>query len=178
MRAFLAFPADDLLREKLGFLQAELAPRVPKLRLARSSECHLTLRFLGSVDPPLLGAFEERVRAAAAACPRATVKVAGLGLFPEHGPPRVLFVGVDLTPPMMSFQAACEAAAVDLGLAPEGRSFRPHLTLGRWKDRVPRPSLPGVDLGFFSLGEAVLYRSDLRPSGAIHSPLARVPLAS
>jgi 2'-5' RNA ligase len=88
VRAFIAFPGDDLLREKLAGLQAELAPRLPKLRLARASECHLTLRFLGSVDPSLLTALEASVRAAAEACPRAVAKVAGLGLFPERGSPR------------------------------------------------------------------------------------------
>jgi 2'-5' RNA ligase len=177
VRAFIAFPVDDLLREKLAALQAELAPGLPKLRLARPSECHVTLRFLGSVDPSLFGALEGSVRSAAESCPRGDARVAGLDLFPERGSPRVLVVGVELPPPMIAFQAACEAAAASLGLAPESRPFRPHLTLGRWKDRVRRPSLPDVDLGLLPLAEAVLFRSDLRPGGAVHSALARFPLA-
>ena len=61
-------------------------------------------------------------------------------------------------------------------LEPEIRAFHPHLTLGRWRDRARRPALPDVDLGTAHVGELVLYRSDIRPSGSIYTPLAAFPL--
>jgi len=73
-------------------------------------------------------------------------------------------------------QRACEAAAVAVGFPPEERPFRPHLTLGRWKDRAPRPELPAFDLDPLPVAEIVLYESDLGPAGAVHTPLARFPL--
>ena len=56
------------------------------------------------------------------------------------------------------------------------RPFRPHLTLGRWRDRAPHPELPAVDLGTTRLETLVLFESDLRPGGAVYTPLARFAL--
>jgi 2'-5' RNA ligase len=78
---------------------------------------------------------------------------------------------------VIEFQRACEAAAVAAGFPAEPRAFRPHLTLGRWRDRARRPRLPEVDLGAFAIVEAVLYRSDLQPGGAVHTPLVHFPFA-
>ncbi len=62
-------------------------------------------------------------------------RVSHLGTFPPAGGrPRVLWVGVDLPQSGIALQAACDAAAVKCGFPPERRIFRPHVTLGRWKD--------------------------------------------
>jgi 2'-5' RNA ligase len=102
--------------------------------------------------------------------------VRGLGLFPERGRPRVLWLGLDLPAPAARLQAACETAAVAAGLEPETRAFHPHLTLGRWRDGKPRPALPDVDLGKAQVRELILFRSDIRPSGSVYAPLAVFPL--
>ncbi len=80
-------------------------------------------------------------------------------------------------PPFVSeLQAACERAAVAAGFPREGRPFRPHVTLGRWRDRVRRPAAPPLDLGTTRLGPVILYQSELRPPGAVHTPLQEFPL--
>jgi 2'-5' RNA ligase len=75
-----------------------------------------------------------------------------------------------------ALQSACEKAAVASGFEPETRAFHPHLTLGRWRDRATRPALPDLDLGWAHVRELVLFRSDIRPSGSIYTPLAVFPL--
>jgi 2'-5' RNA ligase len=176
VRAFLALPVGEPLASRLAEVERELKARLPEMRVMKSSSRHLTLRFLGSLAPSVLEAFAARVRAAARVTPPQEARVKGLGLFPPQGPPRVLYAAVDLQAPVLAFQAACEAAALDAGLASEGRPFRPHLTLGRWKERVRRPQLPALDLGVLPVTEAVLYASALHPEGAVHTPLARFPL--
>jgi 2'-5' RNA ligase len=52
------------------------------------------------------------------------------------------------------------------------------LTIGRWKDRARRPALPEADLGTIPIEELVLYQSELRPGGAVYTPLAHIPLAA
>ena len=52
-----------------------------------------------------------------------------------------------------------------------------HLTLGRSRDRAPRPELPATNLGTTRLETLVLFRSDLRPGGAVYTPLERFALA-
>jgi 2'-5' RNA ligase len=106
------------------------------------------------------------------------VPVVGLGLFPERGSPRVLWLGLELPQPMTELQAACEASAVAAGFSRETRPFSPHLTLGRWRDRAARPELPAVELGPVALDTLVLFRSELRPDGAVYTELARFGLGS
>ena len=71
---------------------------------------------------------------------------------------------------------AVEQAVVKEGLEPEKRRFRPHLTLGRASGRA----LPSVTAPVTAVGESlvvdeiVLFRSELRRSGAIHTPLERI----
>jgi 2'-5' RNA ligase len=66
---------------------------------------------------------------------------------------------------------------------PEKRPFWPHLTLARVKTGPARPRrpppLPGTPAPpaeAFSAGQLTLYRSTLRPQGAVYDPLARTEL--
>jgi 2'-5' RNA ligase len=74
-------------------------------------------------------------------------------------------------------QEACERAAVAAGFEAETRAFRPHLTLGRWKEPARRPSLPEVDLGPTSLDTLVLYRSQPGRTGSVYTPIETFALA-
>ncbi len=176
MRAFVAVPTPAALRAHIGAIQAELGPRLSGVRFVRPESIHLTLRFLGSTSPEQARALEGCLGAKAAACPRGSAFLTGLGLFPERGAPRVLWLGVALSEHLLTLQRACETAAVSVGFPPEDRPFRPHLTLGRWKDRAPRPELHVVELDPLPVEEIVLYQSDLARAGAVHTPLARFPL--
>ncbi len=78
---------------------------------------------------------------------------------------------------------AVERAFTPLGFAPEPRAFRAHVTLGRV--RSPRglarltaaiAAAGAPEFGSWTVEDVVLYRSHLRPSGAVYEPLARVPL--
>lgn len=176
LRAFVALEMDDLIRDRLASLVAELRGRLPGVSWARPEGIHLTLRFLGDANPSALDAMTPRLRAAASRCPPASPVVSGLGVFPERGRARVLWIGIAVPPAVETLQSECEAAAVAAGFDPEPRPFRPHLTLGRWREGAPRPDLPTGDLGAASLRCLVLYRSELHPGGARYTPLFRFGL--
>jgi 2'-5' RNA ligase len=177
-RAFLALDLDSAARARLAALMDTLRPRVAGVRWVRPEGVHLTLRFLGWSAPDALAHVEARTGEAARACPPAEMALGPLGMFPERGAPRVLWVGLDLPDHLRALQRACEQAAREAGYEPEERPFAPHLTLGRWKDRCPRPALPAVDLGAARVEKLVLYRSDLRPGGAVYAPLRVFELAA
>lgn len=171
MRAFLALElSEDVKRE----IAAALGPRAASLaglRRTAPGNVHLTLRFLGDSRPEQLAALVPSVGAAAARCPPADARIAGLGLFPERGAPRILWLGVEPGPGVLELQQACEQAAQSAGFAPEPRPFRPHLTLGRWRERVRRPELAALELGVARLERLVLFESRLDPRGAVYTPL-------
>jgi 2'-5' RNA ligase len=86
---------------------------------------------------------------------------------------------------LKEIQARVENALEPLGFAREKRGFRPHLTIGRVKDRRRLQSLVDAvatldmePFNSFDADEIILYKSDLRPTGAIYTKLHRMPLAA
>ena len=92
-------------------------------------------------------------------------------MFPPKGPPRVLWADLALSAPLVELQQGCERAARAAGFAAERRDFAPHLTLGRWRDRAPRPELPPCDAGQARVDRLTLFRSELGPRGARYTAL-------
>lgn len=176
VRAFVALELESRLRTALADLQSQLRPRLGRVRLVRAEGIHLTLRFLGETSPVQIERLRSALAAAAAECPATEARAAGLSTFPERGSPRVLWLGLEVAAPVLDLQTACEQAARTAGFSPESRPFRAHLTLGRWRDRVPRPELPAVDLGTTRLETLSLFQSDLGSDGAVYTPLARFRL--
>jgi RNA 2',3'-cyclic 3'-phosphodiesterase len=177
MRAFVALDIPSETRAEIRALMASLEPKLPGLRFISPDTVHLTLRFLGDASEEAIAALQRKLAPAAAACPAARVALRGLGVFPERGSPNVLWLGIDLPDSILALQRACEEAAVACGFPREGKPFRSHVTLGRWRDRVRRPELPPVDLGTVDLESLVLFKSELNPKGAVHTALASYRLS-
>ncbi len=176
IRAFVALELPAALRAALAHTIAGLARAVPAIRWVDPAHTHLTLRFLGWTTRERLAVLERRLAVLAAETPALGSHVGGLGLFPPSGRARVLWIGITLPPAGEALQAACETAAVEAGFPPERRQYKPHLTLGRWRDPSARPKLPAVDLGPVALDRLVLFRSELRRGGAEYTPLSTFPL--
>jgi 2'-5' RNA ligase len=177
VRAFIAVELCPAVRSAIAGVMADLRDRFAGLRWVRPEGVHLTLRFLGDSSPEQIDRLRDSLGPLAARCPRAAIPLRGLGLFPERGSPRVLWLGVELPASFLALQAGCESAAVAAGFPRESRPWSPHLTLGRWRDRARRPDLPSLDLGATPLDTLVLLRSELRPEGALYTELQRFDLA-
>lgn len=107
----------------------DLCEGIPRARWALENEYHITLSFLGEVEP-------RRVVDAIDAAEEVFVQpfeleLEGAGVFPHRGPPRVLWAGVKKTERLMSLQRALEAALVRSEFAMERRKYHPHVTLAR-----------------------------------------------
>jgi RNA 2',3'-cyclic 3'-phosphodiesterase len=176
VRAFIALELPAPTKTAIAAAIDTLHPRVRDVRWLSPETIHLTLRFLGETGDEALACLQPKLAAAAAACPVSTIHVRGVGLFPDHGSPRVLWLGTELPPALVRLQGDLEAAAITCGFPREDRPFRSHITLGRWRDRAPRPELPPLDLGAAAIQFFVLYKSALHPRGAIHTPITRFEL--
>ena len=178
VRAFVACEIGNEARARIAATIEVLRPRLAGVRFVAPEAIHVTLRFLGWSQPEALDAIAPLLRVAAARCPASDAGIGGLGRFPERGAPRILWLGLELAPPVLELQRACEAAAVAAGYEAEGRGFRSHLTLGRWRERAARPVLEPVEIGATRLAKLVLFRSELRRRGAVYTPLVEFPLAT
>ena len=177
-RAFIALRLDQEFKDRISETTRRLQERVNGVRWVSTENLHLTLRFLGASSRESLDGLEPALGAAAAGCPACEAEVSGLGMFPERGSPRVLWLGVALPETVFRLQEACEAAAVAAGFPPESRPFRSHLTLGRFREAAARPTLPSMALGLARLDTLVLFKSDLRRQGAVYTPLGEFRLGA
>lgn len=168
MRLFLGIPLPDELAERL----AAAGRGIPGLRAQRAATIHLTIKFIGETpDPdPIVRAVEP----VAAAHEPFDLVLRGLGCFPNARRANVVWVGLDRG----DLQAGALAKGVEdalrpLGIPPERRPFRGHITLGRF--RRPRQVVlePADERGFGAAraDRLILYASTLTPEGAVHTPV-------
>ena len=120
------------VRAGLAAVSAELRGQTRGLAWVRADNLHLTLRFLGEVEPAMLEPVREAwSRPPTAAVPPFTVRLGGLGGFPSGRAPRVVWASVTAGGEELgTLYAALEAALVARGLPGESRAFHPHVTLG------------------------------------------------
>jgi len=185
IRSFIAIELPEGIRHALAEVQKHLKRDVAGVRWVQPASIHLTLKFLGDIPA-------EQVQPIAAAAmgvvqnePPLIVGLGGLGAFPNPRRPRVVWVGIEGDVERMGrVQTRLEEALEPLGVPREGRAFRPHLTLGRVKDPRRPPDLTRAladvtvpTCNSFDVHEILLYKSDLRPTGAIYTKLQHLPFA-
>lgn len=155
-------------------------------RWTDAANAHLTLKFIGSRPAGDVDRLSEALATAAARCAPFELRAAGAGAFPARGTPRMLWVGVaGELEALAHLRSAVEEALVDAGCAPERHAFRPHITLGRVRADLPPDAARSLRRAVgrtaaasdaFVVDEIGLYRSDLRPSGAVYTRVGRAGL--
>jgi 2'-5' RNA ligase len=183
MRTFIAIPLPAEARALLGELQSKLRPFGAEVKWTSTSAIHLTLKFLGEIDPAVLPRLAKLLREATVSELPFQLRLHGVGGFPSLRNPRVIWCGLegDLQE-LASLQKKVEAACLDAGCAPEERPFQPHLTLGRVRGkRNLQPLLDYIKIGSaeehaFVARELNIYQSVLRPQGAVYTVLEKIEL--
>ncbi len=183
MRAFIAVDLPESIRDALAQAQALFRPSASDARWVRLEGIHLTLKFLGEVQPGMDVKVEEGLRSVArGGFGPIRIEIKGFGFFPDAKRPRVFWAGVEAAPALAELAANVEAAMESLGLPREGRPFRPHLTLARFKEPRAQPALEKAlerreesNLGAFEAREFFLFESRLSPGGAEYRKVARFP---
>lgn len=183
LRSFIAVDLDEPVCAALRRLLEQFAQLQSEVRWVRPQGLHMTLKFLGSVEAPRLQ--EVRTALAAGLAGRAALQVRthGLGAFPTLRRPRVLWVGPE-GDGLSELAATVETVTGRLGFESEQRAFAPHITLGRvngmrgWSrvEEVFKAHLSD-DFGSSTVDTVTMYRSTLRPDGAVYTPLWTIPLA-
>jgi RNA 2',3'-cyclic 3'-phosphodiesterase len=171
----------DRLRDALGSAHAR------DLAFANPAQLHLTLHFLGEVDPQRAEALTAAL-APALDVPAFDATLGALGTFPPAGAPRVVWSGLALGHEQtIALQTALQPRLRDARLAPpaDERPFFPHVTLAR----VRRTARPGAGRALraamatlrppqarWTVGRVTLYESLLSSGGAQHTARATCAL--
>lgn len=154
------------------------------MRWVRPEGIHLTLKFLGQVGEQGLQRVRRVLGEAAQAHRPFTLDLTSVGAFPDMRRPRVVWVGVEEREGELArLQAALERGLARLGFEAGRRPFHPHLTLGRVRKSATASQVArlGAALagwrshiaGSFEVGAVTLFRSDLRPEGAVYTSLGK-----
>ncbi len=122
LRLFLALPVPDEVADRLVAIQRG----VPGARWRQRETLHVTLRFVGEVSETVARDLDELVAEIRVA--PFPVTVTGAGSF-GGDQPDTLWMGIDGGEPLALLAQRCERACRKAGLAPEGRTYRPHVTI-------------------------------------------------
>jgi 2'-5' RNA ligase len=184
IRSFIAVEVPQPLRAKLDEVQRELKRADADVRWVRPESIHLTLKFLGSVTGEELEKLAGVIAPIVSSWMPFEVRLHGLGCFPSSRNPRIVWVGIEPGGvEASSLQKAIENQAADVGFPPETRPFKPHLTVGRVRSSRGIGSLAqavenhrDVEIGSFRVNEVYLFKSELKPSGAVYTKLQTFPM--
>jgi RNA 2',3'-cyclic 3'-phosphodiesterase len=136
VRLFIALNFPESLRERWTRDTAPLRALPARARWLPTTQLHLTLAFLGEQQPAILDPLRAALDRVAASTPPLSLEMGGIGVFPTWRRPRVLWLGVDPAPLLMTLATAVANACTELGIAQEQRPFHPHITLARLADRL------------------------------------------
>jgi len=185
LRSFLAVELPSQTLSEIGRVQRDLRACRADVRWVAVERIHLTLKFLGNIDEEHIADISSAMAEAADQKKAFKLSLRGLGAFPSIRNPRVIWLGLDgWEENLLPLQNDLESRLEALGFQREEKPYRPHLTLGRVKSLKGRDDLVDlmerdreVDLGSFPVDRITLFRSDLRPSGPVYTPLAVRELA-
>jgi 2'-5' RNA ligase len=177
-RLFVALDLPAGARAELVEWRSRVFAGRSDVRLLDPAALHVTLVFLGYRPEKEIATIGELVRSAAAGLPAPVLSATAVKPLP---PRRPRLFALDLEDPGGRAVALQEAVSDALERAraykPEKRPFWPHVTLARVKSRERQPAPLGAvsppPAGEWRADAVTLYRSVLRPQGALYEPLAR-----
>jgi len=185
LRTFVALPLAESIQPQLADAQRQLRKLCPEgaVRWVAPEAMHLTLFFLGDTVKERLTPIQEALTVVARSIMPFAVRAQGIGAFPNHQQPNVIWIGLDEpTGKLALLHSAVNEALASVGFTPEARPFAPHLTLGRVQRSIPREEVRrvGAALGKMEVGvlgevtadKLIFFRSTLKTTGAEYTPLA------
>lgn len=184
MRTFIAIELTGQAQDELACLQSALRKADADVKWAEPENIHLTLRFIGGVDPKKAEEIKEVLAETAAGFKIFDLTMKDIGAFPSLSSPRVIWAGVGLgAVESTRIAEAIETKLQAIGIPEEERKFHPHMTLGRIRNPKNCEKLRGIiETIRFEAGSKInvdhltLFRSRLTRQGSIYTPLFKASM--
>ena len=181
-RAFIAIDLPESVKSFLSDVQETLKSYGFRVKWVRPQNIHLTLKFLGDTATAHTDKISEAMALATRNFPIVPLKAKGIGVFPNARRPRVIWAGLNgQLETLANLQQTLDAHLADLGFARDTRAFKSHLTLGRVKGKIASDrmkaaidKLKELESESFEASQIILFKSELRPTGAVYTKVHRV----
>ncbi|MBW1841591.1 MAG: RNA 2',3'-cyclic phosphodiesterase [Deltaproteobacteria bacterium] len=185
IRTFIAVEIPEKIISSIARVQKSIKDYGFKIRWVRPESMHLTLKFLGNIEAADTEKVGRAVFAAAKTYPTLSLQVKGIGIFPGLRRPRVVWVGITgQLETLGRLQETLDKKLEAIGFPKEKRPFKGHLTLGRIKKKIdPNTFIEALntcknfETETFTADRVVLYKSELKASGAVYTELMSARLA-
>ena len=178
IRSFIAFDiANDTVLSKISSTQTLLRELNLDLKIVDPKNIHVTIRFLGSINPTMVEKVYEIIKSIK--FESFPIQLCGLGVFPSLNYPRVVWIGITQgAEQIKSIFSQLEPRIQALGFPKDPYGFSPHLTIARVKTGKNKLRLTefvskkvDFDVGTINADCLRLKRSQLSPRGPTYSTL-------
>ena len=179
IRTFIAIELPPSVISLLGKVQEDLKSKGLRAKWVKPENIHLTLKFIGNINPDVIENIYRAMMDAVEDLTGINLVARGVGVFPGIKRPRVIWVGLGGQIQLLfALQRTLEENLEAFGFRKEKRPFKGHLTLGRFK-KASDPDLihqlmreyATLTSEEFTVRRITLFKSDLKPAGAVYSPL-------
>jgi 2'-5' RNA ligase len=186
-RVFCAIELPQAARSLVLQHLARLREAVPdaKASWARDANLHLTLKFLGEIPKASVADFSSSASRAVAGLAAFSIRLEQTGVFPKHGPARVLWIGIeDSSGKLGELHWQLENEAMKENFEKDDRPFHPHLTIARVRQPQHAGALatahkqmefPPIEI---AVSELLVIRSELSSAGSKYTVISRHRLGS
>ncbi|AEP01614.1 RNA 2',3'-cyclic phosphodiesterase [Weizmannia coagulans] len=163
---FYAVLLPEAFKQKLQQATAGLKGSLPFKRWVHRDDLHITLAFLGAAEEAQLEKANRLIADQIGAFHVLPLVFDHFGTFGKKDEPRVLFAGIQESPPLSDLETMVAGCCLEAGFSLDRRPFHPHMTLARKWDG-DRPFADGMLDAFspepvpFSADRIVLYRTNL-----------------
>ena len=185
IRSFLAFELPLDIKRIVQDVSDTLRKTPLNVRWVNVHNIHLTVVFMGSIPEADVAPMGDSVKTVCREHGPFEISLNGIGFFPGSRNARILWIGLEGDIERMAqFRDTLQACLVPFGIRKEKRPFKPHLTLGRFRKpgknsrqiEAVVAKYQDVKSPVQRLDELIMFKSDLRPSGAEYSRLAAWPM--
>lgn len=183
IRAFLALNASAAAQSKIAGIIDELSMVKSDVKWEPKDKLHVTLKFLGDVEEPVLKNLAEDLKYELSNFGQFEIRYKTLGCFPNIRLPRVVWVGAeDREKKIFALNKTIEAKAKMFNFENESNRFHPHVTLGRVKGSRGLDEVMEILKTFEfddivdTASEVYIMKSLLQKSGSVYSIIDKIIL--
>jgi len=173
VRLFIAIEIPEDIKDHISQIQQDIDISKNKIRLVNGDQIHLTLKFLGEVQPNNIEMIKQDLR-------KITFKAFSvcldkIGVFPNESYIRVIWIGLEPEEPVLELQKSIDENLRKL--FEKEKNFKPHLTLARVKYIEDKENFINklininIEKKKFDVNNFKLVKSTLTPKGPDYEDL-------